>query len=171
MAILTISGEPASRWEEVAHTVSQLPGFKLVTETGLSQWMASEFGATGFTRPCVAVPAALSTLARMAAEHHLVVAIPPTDVPSLHRKTAARQHCGSGESRRARPDAFDLVLNAETMSAVQMAGILRAAINTSDWISYRLRLQHGFSFNRLQLARTESCPSRALRQARRLWPS
>ena len=44
MALLTISGDPASRWEEVAHGAAQLLDFELVTETRLAQWMTEEFG-------------------------------------------------------------------------------------------------------------------------------
>ena len=46
MALLTISGDPASRWEEVAQAVAQLLNFELVTETRLTQWMTEEFGET-----------------------------------------------------------------------------------------------------------------------------
>ena len=46
MAILTISGAPASRFEDVAHGCSQLLGFEFVTESRLSQWMTEEFGET-----------------------------------------------------------------------------------------------------------------------------
>src|SRR6267154_1521193 len=74
MALLTISGEPASRWEEVAHGAAQLLRFELVTETRLSQWMTEEFGDTVIPERAWR-PAAVSILARMAAEHHLVVAL------------------------------------------------------------------------------------------------
>src|SRR5436853_7106581 len=74
MALLTISGEPASRWEEVANGAAQLLRFELVTETRLTQWISEEFGQ-------VTVPdrawrqAVVSILSRMATEHHLVVAL------------------------------------------------------------------------------------------------
>ena len=74
MALLTISGDPASRWEEVAHGTAQILGFELVTEARLAQWMAEEFGDA-------AIPvrtwklAAIAVLTRFATEHHLVVAI------------------------------------------------------------------------------------------------
>ena len=74
MAILTISGSPASRFEEVAHGCSQLLGFELVTESRLSQWMAEEFGDTVIPNRAWR-PAAVSILARMAAEHHLVICL------------------------------------------------------------------------------------------------
>ena len=74
MAILTISGSPASRFEEVAHGCSQLLGYELVTESRLSQWMAEEFGDTPIPNRAWR-PAALSILTRMAAEHHLVICL------------------------------------------------------------------------------------------------
>jgi cytidylate kinase len=73
MALLTISGEPGSRFEEVAHGASQLLQFELVTEARLAQWIAEEFGDIDV--PDRAWRAAVaSILARMAREHHLVVA-------------------------------------------------------------------------------------------------
>jgi hypothetical protein len=75
MALLTISGEPASRWEEVAQGAAQLLNFELVTDARLQQWMVEEFGDAPV--PDRAWKAAVaSILARMAAEHHLVVALP-----------------------------------------------------------------------------------------------
>ena len=74
MALLTISGDPASRWEEVAHGAAQLLGFELVTEARLAQWMAEEFGDA--TIPSRAWrPGATAVLTRLATEHHLVVAV------------------------------------------------------------------------------------------------
>ncbi len=46
MGLLTISGEPGSRWEEVAYSAAQLLRFELVTETRMAQWIAEEFGET-----------------------------------------------------------------------------------------------------------------------------
>ena len=74
MAILTVSGAPATRFEEVAHGCSQLLGFEFVTESRLSQWMAEEFGETPIPSRAWR-PAALSILARLAAEHHLVLCL------------------------------------------------------------------------------------------------
>ena len=74
MAVLTISGAPASRFEDVAHSCSRLLGFELVTESRLSQWMAQEFGDTPV--PDLAWrPAAVSILTRLAVEHHLVICL------------------------------------------------------------------------------------------------
>ena len=74
MAILTISGAPASRFEDVAHACSRLLGFELVTESRLSHWMTEEFGETPVPDRAWK-PAAISTLARLAVEHHLAICV------------------------------------------------------------------------------------------------
>jgi hypothetical protein len=74
MALVTISGDPASRWEEVAHAAAQLLQFELVTEARLAQWITEEFGLTPVPEKAWK-PAAASILTRMATEHHLVIAI------------------------------------------------------------------------------------------------
>ena len=74
MALLTISGDPASRWEEVAQAVARLLRFELVTESRLTQWMAEEFG--GAPLPARAwAPAAVAVLARLAREHPLLISL------------------------------------------------------------------------------------------------
>ncbi len=74
MALLTISGDPASRWEEIAHGAARLLGFELVTESRLASWLIEEFGASAIPEKAWKF-AALSVLARLASEHHLVIAI------------------------------------------------------------------------------------------------
>jgi len=74
MALLTISGDPASRWEEVAQMAAQLLDFELVTETRLAQWMTEEFGETPLPARAWA-PAAAAVLARLAREHRLLIAL------------------------------------------------------------------------------------------------
>jgi hypothetical protein len=73
MALITVTGDPASRFEEVAHGAARLLGFELVTEARLAQWLAEEFGDAPLPDRAWR-PAAASILARMAAEHHMVVA-------------------------------------------------------------------------------------------------
>src|SRR3977135_902720 len=74
MAVLTISGDPASRWEEVARGAAQLLGFELVTESRLAQWMTEEFGETPLPARAWGT-AAVAMLARLAREHPLLVAL------------------------------------------------------------------------------------------------
>ena len=74
MALLTISGEPASRWEDAAHGAAQLLRFELVTEARIAQWIREEFGDASIPDRAWR-PAVVSILARMATEHHLAVAL------------------------------------------------------------------------------------------------
>jgi hypothetical protein len=74
MAILTISGAPASRFEEVAHEAAQRIGFEFVSESRLSHWMAEEFGEMP-VRDRAWRPAAVSILARLAVDHHLAICL------------------------------------------------------------------------------------------------
>src|ERR1700733_2452028 len=78
MALLTISGEPGSRWEEVAHGTSRLLKFELVTESRFQQWLAEKFCASSIPDRAWK-PAVVSILARMASSNHLVIAIPGSD--------------------------------------------------------------------------------------------
>lgn len=74
MALLTISGETASGWEEVAHGAASLLQFELVTEARLAEWVTEEFGSR--VLPARAwKAAATSVLARFATEHHLLIAV------------------------------------------------------------------------------------------------
>jgi hypothetical protein len=75
MALLTISGDPASRWEEAAHGAARLLNFELVSELRLQAWMAEEFGSAAVPDRAWK-PAVISIVARMATVHHLVVALP-----------------------------------------------------------------------------------------------
>ena len=73
MALLTISGEPASGWEEVAHGAAALLKFELVTENRLAQSIAEEFGDRIIPARAWKA-AATSVLARFATERHLLIA-------------------------------------------------------------------------------------------------
>jgi hypothetical protein len=119
MAVLTISGDPASRWEEVAHAAAQLLAFELVTEARLAQWMSDEFGVSTSLPDKAWKPAAVSILTRMATEHHLVVAV--TGAESLFNAMPMQLRAGivAPEARRAgnvmvdqrleRPDALKML--------------------------------------------------------------
>ncbi len=99
MALLTISGEPASRWEEVANAAAQLLNFELITEARLEQWKREEFGD-------VEIPdrawraTVVSIAARLAMEHHLVIAVP--DAESLFEPMPMLLRAGvvASEARR-----------------------------------------------------------------------
>ena len=100
MALLTISGNPASRFEEVAHGAAQLLGFELITGSRMQQWLIEEFGETGIPdrawRPAVA-----SIVARLACEHHLVVALPDAELLIDPMPMLLRAGIVASEMRRA----------------------------------------------------------------------
>ncbi len=73
MGLITVSGEPGSRHEEVARLAGQRLGFELLNESRLSAMIAEEFGAETPIADRAWRHAAGHVLARLAAEHHLVV--------------------------------------------------------------------------------------------------
>jgi len=150
MALLTISGDPASRWEEVARGAAQLLEFELVTESRLAQWMTEEFGETPIP-PRAWSPAAVAVLARLAREHPLLIAVDgseqlfrpapwllrarilrlekPEALARLRELDAERKRLHQARTGRASADprAFDLTLNLASMDAAQAAEVLAAA--------------------------------------------
>ncbi len=73
MGLITVSGEPGSRHEEVARLTGQRMGFELLNESRLSAMIAEEFGAGTAIADRAWRHAAGHVLARLATEHHLVV--------------------------------------------------------------------------------------------------
>lgn len=89
MALITVSGEPGCRPDEVARHASQRLGFQLVSEAALLGIIHDEFGPAPIPdkawRPLLA-----SIVARLAVQHHIVVAAASaeaflTDLPGLLR--------------------------------------------------------------------------------------
>jgi hypothetical protein len=78
MALLTISGEPASRYGEAAQAAARLMHFELISETRLGQLLAEEFGEAEVPDRAWR-PAVSSVVARLGAQHHLVVALPGSE--------------------------------------------------------------------------------------------
>src|SRR5260370_8605510 len=100
MALLTISGETAARWEEVAHGAASLTGFELVTETRLAQWMAEEFGDRII--PVRAWKAAgTGVLARFAADHHLLISAEGAERLFEPMPSLMTVHIAAPEARRS----------------------------------------------------------------------
>lgn len=127
MALLTISGEPASRWEEVAHGAAQLLKFELVTESRLEQWMAEEFVETPLPDRAWK-PAVVSILARIAAEHHVVVALDGAEALLGPMPMVLRAGVIAPQSRRAGNLMLDHRLDRP--AALKRLGELDAARNT-----------------------------------------
>jgi len=123
MSLLTISGDPASRWEEVAHGAAQLLQFELVTESRLDQWMREEIGDTAIAERAWR-PAAVSILTHMAAAHHLVIALPGAEALFRPMPMVLRAGIVASQSRKVgnlmldqrleRPAAKKLLSHLET---------------------------------------------------------
>lgn len=100
MALLTVSGEPGSRYEEAARQAAQRLGFELVTEIRLEALLSEEFGGStpipGRAWPHVAA----SVLARLATEHHLVAAFRDVELLPLSMPGILRVSVLASEARR-----------------------------------------------------------------------
>ena len=144
MALLTISGEPASRWEEAAHGAAQSLKFELITEARLEQWIAEEFDTPSI--PEKAWRAAVVTIvARMATEHHLVIAVAGAEALFGAMPTLLRAGVVAPEARRIgnvmldrrleRPDARKILSQLDEESrAVRRArfGRAKTAVESFD---------------------------------------
>lgn len=155
VALITVSGEPGSRHEEVARLAANRLRFELITTSWLADRVRDEV-------PNVALPVeawphvATSILARVATEQHLLICADgaehlfPTHRDVLRVRVSApesfrvgalmvdhgidrsaakqlmRELDGAPRTRSAK--AFDLVLNAERLTTDQMGEALAAAI-------------------------------------------
>jgi hypothetical protein len=91
MALITISGEPGCRTEEVARTVAQNLQFELVTNGRLRRLVDEEFGSAAEIPDKAYGSVVIAMLARVAREHHLVTTasgaelLSPDQFPGLLR--------------------------------------------------------------------------------------
>jgi hypothetical protein len=121
MALLTISGDPASRYEETAQAVARLLHFELISEARLGR------------------DAAAAIVGRLATRHHLVVAAPRTEALFAPMPMVLRAAIIAGElhgttlTRTTHSlcafagEDFDIVLNSVRFDPAQMAEVLCAA--------------------------------------------
>jgi hypothetical protein len=91
MALLTISGDAASRWEDVAQSAAKMLSFEFVSEARLAQWMTEEFGSSVIPAR-MWLPAAATVLARLSKEHHLAIAVEASEMlfPAMRQLLRAR---------------------------------------------------------------------------------
>lgn len=100
MGLITVSGLPGSRHEEVARLTAQRLAFELVTESRLQALLEHEFGA-GAPIPEKAIPdVVLSIVARLATEHHLVVSADSCELLFKNFPGCLRVQVVAPESRR-----------------------------------------------------------------------
>lgn len=151
MALLTISGAPASRWEEVSHTAARLLNFELVTESRLTTWMAEEFGETPVPDRAWK-PAVVSIAAHMAATHHLVIAIPGAEALFSNFPSVLRAGIVASEPRRIgnlmldqrleRPAAREHLAQLDAASKAQLRSRLGRARSSPESFDVVLNSDH-----------------------------
>lgn len=100
MGLITISGQPGCRPEEVARLSAQRLGFDLVTDTRLSGLIEQEFGTVTPVSDKAYRHALLSILARLATERHLVVSAAGVEFLFRNFLGVLRVHVVAPESRR-----------------------------------------------------------------------
>jgi hypothetical protein len=156
VGLVTVSGEPGSRHEEVARLAAQLSGFDLVSDARLRSGMAADFPA-GDIPPEAWPHLATSLLARLATEQHLLVCCQGADrlfpvlagvvrvrlvAPESYRVGALMvdRHLNRDQAKALLGDleraqngpraakAFDIVLNAARLTTDQMAAVVAQTI-------------------------------------------
>jgi cytidylate kinase len=75
MGVITISGQPGCRTEEVARVTAQCLGFELVTESRLHKLVPEEFAITGGVPGRAWLDLMLALTAPLACQHHLIVCV------------------------------------------------------------------------------------------------
>lgn len=100
MALITVSGEPGCRHEELARLAAQRLGYQLITAARLTTLLEEEYGEDKQIPDKCYAAAVTGVLARLATEHHMVVAA--DGVATLFRKfpAALRVHVVAPESNR-----------------------------------------------------------------------
>lgn len=100
MGLVTVSGEPGCRVDEAARVLAQRLHFELITGTRLRALLEEEFGEAA-SLPDKAYPHLVaSLLARLAAEHHLVVSADGAEFLLAKFPNLLRVHLMAPESRR-----------------------------------------------------------------------
>ena len=98
LSVLTITGEPGGRQDEVARLAAQRLGFEWISQTRMDALLASW--------PTPLAPrlwpyAATSSLARLATEHHLAISVPGSELLFPALDSVLRVHVPASPSRRA----------------------------------------------------------------------
>src|SRR4051812_2476255 len=101
MALITLSGAAGCRTEEVARICAQHLRFELITESRLRSMMETEFGGAGPVPGRAYRHVIASIVAKLATDHHLVVAAQGSE--SLFRNIPGmlRVQIVAPDSRRA----------------------------------------------------------------------
>ena len=100
MALITVSGEPGSRFEEAARLAAQRLHFELVTGVRLESMLEGEFGPSAPIPGRAWPDVAASVVARLTTEHHLVAAFSHAELLPLAIPGALRIAVVASEARR-----------------------------------------------------------------------
>jgi cytidylate kinase len=100
MSVVTISGEIGCRYEELARLTAGRLAYENIPEYRMTTLIREEFGDKGVSDKAWA-PAALSILARLAVDHHLVVAAAGSNMLFQNYPAALRVHVIAREGFRA----------------------------------------------------------------------
>jgi hypothetical protein len=111
MAFIALSGEPGCRHVELARMAAQRLHCELITETDLESMIAAQFGESNRVLPHKAwPPLALSFLASLGLERHLLVCCTGAELLARDLAGAFRFHLVAPESIRVRNIAADCSL-------------------------------------------------------------
>jgi cytidylate kinase len=127
MAFISVSGDPGSRYEELARIAAQRLSCELVTEIRLVDMIATEFGATNGIPDKAWPHLATSILAKLGTDQHLVISSTGSELLFRNLPGVLRIHVVAPESRRLgnlmvdrrleRPEAKELLRRLETEQA------------------------------------------------------
>ena len=158
MAIISVSGETGCPHEELAGLIAQKFSAELLTEAGLQRLVEAEF--PGANIPEKAWKYVLQLIvAQIAARNHVVISAPGAAGAIRELPSALRVNVTG--STRGRPHHFDLVLNSESFSSLQMLDIVETAMRAKDLTdeSVSVTPQSQVEFNaRLRLAKYGIAP-------------
>src|SRR5262249_6290159 len=100
MALVSVSGHPGCRYEEVARLTAHQLGFELLTQSRLRTLIGQEFGE-GAAIPDKAWPSLVTSIvAHLACDHHLVSCAQGGEVDPRHFPGVLRVHVVAPENVR-----------------------------------------------------------------------
>lgn len=100
MALVSVSGHPGCRYEEVARIAAQRLQFELINQLRLRKLAAEEFGEEAIIPPKAWPALATSILARLATEHHMVYCAAGGELQARYFPGLLRVHVVAPENVR-----------------------------------------------------------------------
>jgi cytidylate kinase len=100
MGLIAISGQAGCRFEEVARITAQVLDFELVTESRMADLIQQEFGPGASIPEKAYTDAVASVIARLAAEHHIVLCGEGGALPARYFPGMLRVHVVAPEAVR-----------------------------------------------------------------------